>query len=102
VAPAGGAGGGGERETFAATVAKSPLMASSGTLRGTATAGSPGKGKFGATATTGSPGKHRVVTTSYGDLDGTGADPWKLMRKLGYEVGSRGSSAASQTRPAPH
>lgn len=61
-----------------ATVTKSPLKSSSDAGFGVSRKGA---------------GKRDVITTTYGDLDGTGADPWKLMHKLGFDTGSRGKSA---------
>lgn len=69
------------------TIPKSPLQA-----KGAAST----RGKFGASSLK-APERARIVTTTYGDLDGTGVDPWKLMKQLGYDVGARASSTRSVT-----
>jgi len=62
-----------------ATRGEEPGFRSSATL---SRAGAGGGGSGGG----GSPGKKRVVTTAYNDLDGPGANPYELMKQLGFTV----------------
>jgi hypothetical protein len=85
------AGGAGATGTLGSSVrADEPGFRSSATL---SRAGGSGSG---------SPDKKRVVTTAYSDLDGPGANPYELMKHLGFAIptGSTrrsGAGAAAST-----
>ncbi|RYG52871.1 hypothetical protein EON67_00180 [archaeon] len=79
----------GAAKEHAKAMGTSPMRAT-GTLGATSaspsrTGGAPPSSSTGSAARTSNIMKGRSAT-AYGELDGTGADPWKLMDMLGYEV----------------